>query len=98
MLIRSKTIANNVGGRGGCLLSSPYSGGIYYVSIEHGRLYVRDWAGAEKAQDGPVTLAGPQVSASFANPTQVCVTVAGFHPNSNDSGMDTYILDVPEGT
>lgn len=98
MLIRSKTIGDNVSGRGGCVLPSPYSGAIHYVSIEHGRLYVRDWAGAVKGQDGPVTLAGPHVSACFANPTQVCVTVAGFHAGGNDSGMDTYILDVPEGT
>lgn len=97
MLIRSRRTENNVGGRGGCELHSPYTNGVYYVTIENGRVVVRGWGPGILAQDGPVTLAGPHVSACFANPGEVVVTVVGFDPGTNNSGIDTYLFPLKEG-
>lgn len=95
-LIRSRATPNNQGGRGGCLLMSPHTANVFYVTIEYGRIVVRDYDGNERAQDGPTALAGPHVSACFASPGQVAVTVVGFHANTSDSAIETYLFDLPE--
>lgn len=96
-LIRTKRVAGNAGGRAGCEVQSPYTAAIFYVSVEHGWLYVRDYGGAERAKDGPVTLIpSGGISACFANNHEVCVTVAGFPPDTDQSGMDTYLLEMAE--
>lgn len=95
-LIRSTRVPDNQGGRGGCQVMSPYTGAIYYVTVEHGRLVLRDYGKAERATDGPVTLADPKVSAAFANSRELCVTVAGFPPDTSESGLDTYLFEVQE--
>ena len=97
MLIRTKRVQNNASGRVGCQFYSRYTGSIYYASVEQGAIVLRDWAGTEKARDGGVTLVPLDLSADFASPGQVAVTVAGFEPNTNDSGIDTYVLTLNEG-
>jgi hypothetical protein len=96
-LIRSKRTDNNTSGRGGCELWSPYSNGIYYLTVEHGEIVVRGWGDEVLAKDGPVRLAGPHVSACFANPGHIAVTIVGFDPGTNNSGIDTYLFPLEEG-
>lgn len=97
-LIRTKRTDNNAGGRDGCQVMSPRSGAIFYVTVEHGVLLVRDYAGNERARDpDPVTLVpSGTISADFASPGQVCVTVSGFPSDTNQSGIDTYLLPLAE--
>lgn len=98
MMIRSKPVTDNAGGRSGCQVRSPYSGATYYVTLEHGAVVLRDWGGAELARDPDrVTLVPLCTSAHFANETQLVVTIAGFSANTNNSRMDTYLLALPEG-
>lgn len=98
MIIRSKRVANNPSGRVGCQFQSPFTNAIFYASIEQGAIVLRDWAGTEKAREQQNNPLIPlDLSADFASPGQVAVTVAGFTANSNDSGMDTYILSLTEG-
>lgn len=97
MIIRSKRVANNPGGRVGTQFQSPFTNQIFYASIEQGAIVLRDWAGAEKAREQQNNPLIPlDLSADFASPGQVAVTVAGFTADSNDSRMDTYILDMAE--
>lgn len=96
-LIRSKTTPDNQSGRGGCQVQSPFNWAVYYVTIEHGAIVVRDWGGGEIGRDGPVSLAGPHVSGSFAAPNVLVITIAGFHANTNDSGIDTYQFPISGG-
>ena len=95
-LIRSKRVEANAGGRAGCQFQSPYSGAIYYASVEHGAMYLRDWAGDARARQDGVTLVPTGVSACFAAPGQVCATIVGFPANTDQSGMDTYLIDMAE--
>jgi len=98
MLIRTKRVQNNASGRVGCQFYSRYTGSIYYASVEQGAIVLRDWAGTERAREQQANPLVPlDLSADFASPGQVAVTVAGFEPNTNDSGMDTYIIAMPEG-
>lgn len=93
-LIRDHTIDNNQSGRGGCVLWSPVTNAIFYVTIEHDMIVVRDWAKAEIGRDGPSTLADPKVSACFASPGEVVVCVAGFDPNTSNSRMRTWLFAI----
>lgn len=97
-LIRTKRTPNNAGGRDGCQVMSPYTGAVYYVSIEHQALILRDYTGNERARDpDPVTLVpSGTVSACFAAHGKVCVTVSGFPADTPDSGLDTYLFDFEE--
>lgn len=97
MIIRSKRVPNNPSGRVGCQFYSRYSGSIYYATIEHGAIVLRDWAGAERAREQQNNPLIPlDLSADFASPGQVAVSIAGFDANTEDSRMDTYILDMAE--
>jgi hypothetical protein len=97
-LIRTKRIDNNAGGRDGCQVMSPRTGAIVYVTVERRALVVRDFNGKELARDpDPVTLVpSGTLSGDFAAPGQLCVTVSGFPSDTNQSGIDTYLLPVPE--
>jgi hypothetical protein len=95
-LIRSKRLAGNQAGRAGTQVQSPYSGAIHYVSIEYGMIVIRHYDGREMAREGPVQLAVTGVTAGFAEPGKVCVTLAGFTAGIGDSGMDTYVIPVKE--
>lgn len=98
MLIRSKRVQNNATGRAGCQFQSPFTNQIYYASIEQGTLYLRHYDGHELARhEGIGLIPSGGVSACFASPGMVAITVAGFPANSGDSGMDTYILSLVEG-
>lgn len=91
--IRTTRVDNNAAGRNGCQFQSPYTNQIYYATIEHGAIVLRDWGQAEKAREEGVTLLpSGTVSACFASTHEVCVTVSGFPADTNKSGMDTYIL------
>jgi len=96
MQIRRDSIPNNQRGRGGCLLMSPYTAAIYYVTIEDGWVVVRDWGKAELARERQdrVDISGPQVSACFAHQHAIIVHVVGFHADTNDSGSQTFELDL----
>lgn len=97
MLIRTKRVDGNTGGRAGCQFQSPFTNQIYYASVEHGALYLRHYDGHELAKEGHVALTpSGGVSACFASPGEVCVTVAGFNPGTDNSGMDTYVLPLSE--
>lgn len=97
MLIRSDTTDGNTAGRGGCVLHSPFTNGIYYVTVEHGSIIVRGWdTNVVRAKDGPVIAAGPHVSACFANPGEVLVVIAGFDAGTNNSRIDTYLFPFAE--
>lgn len=97
-LIRQETIASNQQGRGGCLVQSPYTGAVYYVTLEHGWVVLRDWDKAERARETEAQCAmfDPKVSACFANAHSVIVHVAGFHVNTNDSASQTFELTVQD--
>lgn len=97
-LIRTKRTPNNPGGRGGCLLHSPYTNAVWYVTVEQGMIIIRDYAGNAHAEDGPIALVAPHVSACFANPGEVCVNIAGFIGDDPQTrtGMDTYLLPLAE--
>lgn len=98
MIIRSKRVANNPSGRVGCQFQSPFTNQIFYASVEHGTLYLRHYDGRELAKEqGVALLPSGGVSACFASPGMVCVTVAGFVPDTDGSGMDTYVLPLVEG-
>jgi hypothetical protein len=97
MQIRTKRVQNNAGGRAGCQFQSPFTNQIYYASVEHGTLYLRHYDGHELAKEqGVALLPSGGVSACFASPGMVCVTVAGFEANADNSGMDTYVLPLVE--
>jgi len=97
MLIRSARVENNTAGRAGCQFQSPFTNAIYYCSVEHGAIVLRDWGQVERGREGGVTLIpSGGVSACFASPGQVCVTVSGFDAGQSNSGMDTYILSLVE--
>jgi hypothetical protein len=99
MLIREETIGDNQAGRGGCLLPSPYTGAIYYVTVEHGWVVVKDWGKAEKARERQdrCVMADPKVSACFAHQHAIIVHVQGFHAGTSDSASQTFELDTQEG-
>lgn len=96
-LIRNHTIDGNQAGRGGCVLWSPTTNAIYYVTIEHGTVFVRNWGKEEIGRDGPSTVFDPKVSACFAYPGMAVVCVAGFDVNTSNSRMETFMFPVKEG-
>lgn len=99
MKIRQTSVPSNQGGRGGCQFRSPYSGQTYYATVEYRHVLLRDWGQAPLARDpDPVTVSGGQVSAHFVSESEVCVTVAGFHPDTNDSAMETFVVPVEYGS
>jgi hypothetical protein len=96
-LIRTHTIEGNQSGRGGCVLWSPTTNAIYYVTIEHGTVVARNYAKEDIGHDGPSTVADPKVTACFAYPGMAVVCVAGFDPNTSNSRMETWMFPVKEG-
>lgn len=98
MKIRETRIPGNQGGRCGCQFRSPYSGQTYYATVESGHLTLRDWGGGQFSQEPTlVTIAANQLTAHFVSEREVCVTVAGFHANSDDSATETFVLPVEVG-
>lgn len=97
MMIRSRRIPGNAGGRAGCQFQSPFTNQIYYASVEYGALVLRHYDDRELARAAVSLIPSGGVSACFASPGVVCVTVAGFPANSDQSGMDTYLLPLVEG-
>lgn len=96
--IRTTRVENNVGGRSGCQVRSPYSGATYYVTIEHGAVVLRGYDGAELARDPDrVTLVPLCTSAHFATERELVVSVAGFTAGTDWSQLDTWVIPVPEG-
>lgn len=97
--IRQTSVPGNQGGRGGCQFRSPYSGQTYYATVEYGQVVLRDWSQAQLARETDrVTVLGGQVSAHFVSETEVCVTVAGFHADTSDSAMETFVIPVEYGS
>jgi biotin carboxyl carrier protein len=94
--IRFKTIEDNQQGRAGTQVLSPYTGQVHYVTLEHGALHIRHYDGHDLGQAEAVEIAVIQITAHFANPGQVCVTLAGFTPDTRDSVLDTRLIDVKE--
>jgi GH25 family lysozyme M1 (1,4-beta-N-acetylmuramidase)/biotin carboxyl carrier protein len=94
--IRLKTIEDNQQGRAGTQVLSPYTGQVHYVTLEHGALHVRHYDGHDLGQAEAVEIAVLQITAHFANPGQVCVTLGGFTPDTRDSVLDTRLIDVKE--
>jgi GH25 family lysozyme M1 (1,4-beta-N-acetylmuramidase) len=94
--IRFKTIEDNQQGRAGTQVMSPYTGQVHYATLEHGALHIRHYDGHDLGQAESVEIAVLQITAHFANPGQVCVTLAGFTPDTRDSVLDTRLIDVKE--
>lgn len=94
-LIRQAHHEDNQGFRGGCLLQSPWTFGIYYVNLPAGIPTVHGWSEGEIVGQEPqdrCTLADPKVSACFANEDEVVVHVEGFHPETRDSASQTFLF------
>jgi hypothetical protein len=94
--IRWERTDNNQGGRAGTQVFSPYTGQGHYVTIEQGMLHIRHYDRHDLGTPEPVEIAVVEVTATFASPGQVCVTLAGFTGDSRDSVMDTRLIDVVE--
>lgn len=99
MRIRETSTPGNPTGRGGCQFRSPYSGQTYYATVEYGHVVLRDWGKRQLAWESEaVTVASGQLSAHYINEHEVCVTVASFHANTQDSAMETFVLTVEYGS
>jgi hypothetical protein len=96
MRIREFEVQNNQQGRVGCQFQSPFTNQIYYVSIEHGAVVLRDWGKVERGREGNVGVVPLDLSACFAQPGLVCVTVGGFTAGSENSRMETYTIPLAE--
>jgi hypothetical protein len=97
MLVREDKVDPNVQGRAGCQFQSPFTNQIYYASVENHMLVIKHYDKHEKGRENDrLDIIPMEVSACFASPDVVCVTVVGFHAGSNDSAMNTYIILCPE--
>lgn len=97
MRIRTTRIVNNTGGRCGCQFQSPFTNQVYYASLEHGQIVLRDYGQIERGREQTyVTLTPLTLSACFATRERVCVTLAGFPAGTDNSGVDTYLIDMTE--
>jgi hypothetical protein len=92
-MIRQSHHDNNQAWRGGCLLQSPWTFGVYYANLVAGLPTIHGWDEGEIVGQEPrdlCTMADPKVSACFANEDEVVVHVEGFHPDTHDSASQTF--------
>jgi hypothetical protein len=94
--IRWERTDNNQGGRAGTSVISPYTGQVHYVTVERGSLHVRHYDRHDLGTPEPVEIAVVEVTAHFANPGQVEITLSGFTPDTRDSVLDTRLINVQE--
>lgn len=97
MRIRFKVVDPNTQGRVGCQFQSPFTNQIYYATVEGGILFLRHYDGHELGKESEALgYQAGQLSACFASPGMVAVTVAGFTPGTNNSIMGTYVIPLAE--
>lgn len=96
MRIRRDTVTDNPSGRVSGQVQHHYAAAIYYITIEHGFIVVRDFFKKEIGKEtDKVTITPLEISADFEfsfqpDPGKLIVTVGGFAADTNNSDTETF--------